>query len=71
MSDRVLGTIKWFSAPKGFGFIGPENGEDVFVHFSAIQMDGFKRLKEGQNLEFTIEDGPKGKQAANVVILEG
>jgi CspA family cold shock protein len=71
MSDRVLGTIKWFSAPKGFGFIGQENGEDVFVHFSAIQMDGFKRLKEGQNVEFTIEDGPKGKQAANVVILEG
>lgn len=71
MSDRVLGTIKWFSAPKGFGFIGQENGEDVFVHFSVIQMDGFKRLKEGQNVEFTIEDGPKGKQAANVVILEG
>ena len=71
MSDRVLGTIKWFSAPKGFGFIGQENGEDVFVHFSAIQMDGYRRLKEGQNVEFTIEDGPKGKQAANVVVLEG
>ncbi|MGB4595738.1 MAG: cold-shock protein [Anaerolineaceae bacterium] len=71
MSDRVLGTIKWFSAPKGFGFIGQENGEDVFVHFSAIQMEGYRRLKEGQNVEFTIEDGPKGKQAANVVILEG
>lgn len=70
MSDRVVGTIKWFSAPKGFGFIGQENGEDVFVHFSAIQMDGFKRLKEGQKVEFTIEDGPKGKQAANVVIVE-
>jgi CspA family cold shock protein len=71
MSDRVLGTIKWFSAPKGFGFIGQENGEDVFVHFSAIQMEGYRRLKEGQNVEFTIEDGPKGKQAANVVVLEG
>ena len=71
MLDRVLGTIKWFSAPKGFGFIGQENGEDVFVHFSAIQMEGYRRLKEGQNVEFTIEDGPKGKQAANVVVLEG
>jgi CspA family cold shock protein len=71
MSDRVIGSIKWFSAPKGFGFIGQENGEDVFVHFSAIQMDGFKNLKEGQKVEFTIEEGPKGKQAANVVILEG
>jgi CspA family cold shock protein len=59
MSDRVLGTIKWFSAPKGFGFIGQENGEDVFVYFSTIQMDGFKRLKEGQNVELTIEDGPR------------
>jgi len=71
MSERVLGTIKWFSAPKGFGFIGQESGDDVFVHFSAIQMEGYRRLKEGQNVEFTIEDGPKGKQAANVVILEG
>jgi CspA family cold shock protein len=71
MADRVIGSIKWFSAPKGFGFIGQENGEDVFVHFSAIQMDGFKNLKEGQKVEFTIEEGPKGKQAANVVILEG
>lgn len=71
MSDRCLGTIKWFSAPKGYGFIGQENGEDVFVHFSAIQMEGYKRLKEGQNVEFTIEDGPKGKQAANVVVVEG
>ena len=71
MSERVLGTIKWFSAPKGFGFIGQESGDDVFVHFSAIQMEGYRRLKEGQNVEFTIEDGPKGKQAANVVVLEG
>lgn len=70
MADRCLGTIKWFSAPKGFGFIGQENGEDVFVHFSAIQMEGFKRLKEGQHVEFSIEEGPKGKQAANVVILD-
>jgi len=71
MSDSCLVTIKWFSAPKGYGFIGQENGEDVFVHFSAIQMEGYKRLKEGQNVEFTIEDGPKGKQAANVIVVEG
>ncbi|MFZ3151448.1 MAG: cold-shock protein [Anaerolineaceae bacterium] len=70
MSERCVGTIKWFSAPKGYGFIGQENGEDVFVHFSAIEMDGYKRLKEGQSVEFTIEEGPKGKQAANVVIIE-
>jgi CspA family cold shock protein len=70
MSERLVGTIKWFSAPKGYGFIGQESGEDIFVHFSAIKMDGYKRLKEGQRVEFTIEDGPKGKQAADVVILE-
>jgi CspA family cold shock protein len=70
MSERSVGTIKWFSAPKGYGFIGQENGEDVFVHFSAIQMDGYKRLKDGQKVEFTVEEGPKGKQAANVVIIE-
>lgn len=70
MSERCEGSIKWFSAPKGYGFIGLENGEDVFVHFSAIQMEGYKRLKEGQKVEFSIEDGPKGKQAADVVILE-
>lgn len=70
MSERLSGTIKWFSAPKGYGFIGREDGDDVFVHFSAIQMEGYKRLKEGQNVEFSIEDGPKGRQAANVVLLE-
>ena len=70
MSERTIGTIKWFSAPKGYGFIGFENGDDVFVHFSAIKMEGYKRLKEGQKVEFTIEDGPRGKQAAEVVIVE-
>ena len=65
-----MGTIKWFSAPKGFGFIGMEDGEDVFVHFSAIQAEGYKSLKEGQKVEFTIEDGPRGKQAAQVVIQQ-
>jgi cold shock protein len=69
MSERYIGTVKWFSAPKGYGFIGRDDGEDdVFVHFSAIQMEGYKRLKEGQEVEFSIEDGPKGLQAANVIL---
>jgi cold shock protein len=66
MSDRTVGTIKWFSDPKGYGFIQQENGPDVFVHFSAIAMEGYKTLKEGQEVEFTVEEGPKGPQAANV-----
>jgi len=71
MAERYIGTVKWFSAPKGYGFIGRENGEDdVFVHFSAIQMEGYKRLKEGQEVEFSIEEGPKGLQASNVIIAE-
>lgn len=71
MSERYVGTVKWFSAPKGYGFIGRDDGEeDVFVHFSAIQMEGYKRLKEGQFVEFSIEEGPKGLQAANVVLAE-
>ncbi len=70
MSERYVGTVKWFSAPKGYGFIGRDDGEeDVFVHFSAIQMEGYKRLKEGQEVEFSIEDGPKGLQAANVTLV--
>ena len=69
MAERYIGTVKWFSAPKGYGFIGRDDGEDdVFVHFSAIQMEGYKRLKEGQAVEFSIEDGPKGLQAANVIL---
>ncbi len=70
MSERYKGTIKWFSAPKGYGFIGREDEKDVFVHFSAIQMDGYKRLKEGQTVEFSIEEGPKGLQASDVVIID-
>ena len=66
MTDRVTGTVKWFNAAKGFGFISRENGEDVFVHYSAIQGGGFRDLAEGQRVEFTIERGPKGLQAANV-----
>jgi len=61
------GTVKWFNDSKGFGFIEQEDGEDVFVHFSAIQGDGFKTLSEGDRVEFEIQQGPKGLQAANVV----
>jgi CspA family cold shock protein len=67
MSDRIIGTVKWFNAAKGYGFIGRDNGEDVFVHFSAIQADGYRRLEKDQQVEFSIEEGPKGLQAANVV----
>jgi CspA family cold shock protein len=66
MAERHVGTVKWFNATKGFGFIGREEGEDVFVHYSAIKMDGYRRLEEGQKVEFSIEDGPKGLQAAEV-----
>ena len=62
------GTVKWFNDAKGFGFITPnEGGQDVFVHFSAISASGFKSLKEGQQVSFEVVDGPKGKQAANVI----
>jgi CspA family cold shock protein len=67
MTERIVGTVKWFNARKGYGFIGREEGEDVFVHFTAITMDGYRRLDEGQNVEFTIEEGPKGIQAADVM----
>jgi len=63
------GTVKWFNATTGYGFVTRENGEDVFVHYSAIQGDGFKTLEEGQEVEFEIVEGDKGPQAANVVKL--
>ncbi|MBP1154745.1 MULTISPECIES: cold-shock protein [unclassified Paenibacillus] len=62
----MKGTVKWFNAEKGYGFIQVEGGEDVFVHFSAIQGDGFKTLEEGQSVEFEIVEGNRGPQAANV-----
>lgn len=68
MSNKMTGSVKWFDAGKGFGFITPADGsKDVFVHFSAIQSDDFKTLEEGQQVEFTIEQGQKGPSAANVV----
>ena len=69
MSERVTGTVKWFSGQKGYGFIERQGGDDVFVHFSAIQGEGFRNLEEGDQVEFTIESGPKGPQATNVVRL--
>ena len=63
----MKGTVKWFNEEKGFGFISTENGNDVFVHFSAIQTDGFKRLEEGQKVTFEVTQGPRGFQAQNVV----
>lgn len=69
MSERVTGTVKWFNASKGYGFIERPGGPDVFVHFSAIESEGYKSLNEGQRVEFTIEQGPKGLQAASVIKL--
>ena len=69
MAERVTGTVKWFNASKGYGFIAREGGPDVFVHFSAIQGDGYRNLEEGQQVEFSIEKGPKGLQASNVVVI--
>ena len=69
MSERETGVVKWFNGSKGFGFISRESGGDVFVHFSAIQSQGFRTLEEGQRVEFTVEQSPKGPQATNVVIL--
>ena len=64
-----VGKIKWFSDAKGYGFIGTEEGKDLFVHFSAIQQDGYKSLREGQEVEYEIGEGPKGVQAEKVVLL--
>jgi CspA family cold shock protein len=66
----TVGTVKWFNAEKGYGFIAPESGEDVFVHFSAIQASGYRSLEEGQVVEFDVTSGSKGPQAANVRLVE-
>ena len=69
MSEKSTGTVKWFNGDKGYGFIAQEEGEDVFVHFSAIQGDGFRNLEEGQRVEFNIEQGQKGLQATDVTVV--
>ena len=69
MSEREIGTVKWFNSGKGYGFIEREEGDDVFVHFSAIMGDGYRNLDEGQRVEFSIEQGPKGLQAAGVTAV--
>lgn len=70
MSERITGTVKWFNGSKGYGFIAPDDeSEDVFVHYSSIQGEGYRNLDEGERVEFTIEQGDKGLQAANVVRL--
>ncbi|HEY9088472.1 MAG TPA: cold-shock protein [Anaerolineaceae bacterium] len=67
MSERVTGTVKWFNNTKGYGFIAREGGADIFVHFSAIEGSGYRSLTEGQTVEFSVEQGPKGLQAVNVI----
>ncbi|WP_119067368.1 cold-shock protein [Aggregatilinea lenta] len=69
MAARTNGTVKWFNAQKGYGFIQQDNGPDVFVHFSAIQGNGYRELNEGERVEFETTTGPKGPQAANVIRL--
>jgi CspA family cold shock protein len=69
MSERENGTVKWFNGAKGYGFIERESGDDVFVHYSSIQGEGFKNLNEGERVEFSVEQGAKGLQATNVVAL--
>jgi CspA family cold shock protein len=69
MSERIVGTVNWFNGSKGYGFISQEDGPDVFVHYTAINGDGFRNLMEGQRVEFSVEEGPKGLQAADVIPL--
>ena len=69
MSEREIGTVKWFNDGKGYGFIAREAGEDVFVHYTAIEGDGFRTLREEQQVEFSVEQGPKGLHAVNVRAL--
>jgi CspA family cold shock protein len=69
MSDKQIGTVKWFNESKGYGFVARENADDVFVHYTAIWTAGFRTLQEGQHVEFSVEQGPKGLQASDVVPL--
>jgi CspA family cold shock protein len=69
VSERETGTVKWFNSSKGYGFIAREEGSDIFVHFSAINSDGYKTLDEGQEVEFTVTEGGKGPQAQDVNLL--
>ena len=69
LDERIVGIVKWFNSAKGYGFLGRDEGDDVFVHFSAIQMNGYRRLEKDQKVEFSVEEGPKGLQAANVIPL--
>lgn len=69
MNERVRGTVKWFSSDKGYGFITQPGGPDLFVHYSAIQGNGFRTLEDGVEVEFEITEGKKGKQASNVVVV--
>ncbi len=70
MAEKETGTVKWFNESKGYGFIARETGDDVFVHFSAIQGEGFRTLEENQRVEFSVEEDPKGLRAANVQVLD-
>lgn len=69
MSEKVKGTVKWFNESKGYGFLSQPGGDDIFVHYTAIQGSGFRTLKEGSDVEFVVENGPKGLQASNVTVL--
>ena len=70
MTERESGTVKWFNNAKGYGFISRDSGEDVFVHYSAVEGDGYRSLDEGQRVEFAVEQGPKGLQAVHVSALQ-
>ena len=69
MGERITGTIKWFNATKGYGFIARDEGEDVFVHQTALQIEGYRTVQEGQRVEFEVEPGAKGPKANNVTVL--
>ncbi|MFN2290197.1 MAG: cold-shock protein [Anaerolineae bacterium] len=69
MSERITGTVKWFNESKGYGFIARAEGDDVFVHYSAIRGQGFRNLEEGQTVEFQVEQSPKGLQATDVAVV--